>query len=125
MDAQLGKPWKAFVISARGGTPEELLPGKTTEGDPSWSADGGRMVFSRGLPDASESSDLRIMEVKTRQISVILGSRGMFSPRWSPDGRHLAALNFETLSRKLFLFDFQTGKWSEWLTDQDSIQYPA
>jgi Tol biopolymer transport system component len=49
----------------------------------------------------------------------------MFSPRWSPDGRYLAALNLEGISRKLFLYDFQTSKWSEWVSDPDGIGYPA
>lgn len=49
----------------------------------------------------------------------------MFSPRWSPDGRYLAVLDFERLSKKLRLFDFQAGKWSDWLEDPQGIGYPA
>ncbi|MBV9179831.1 MAG: serine/threonine-protein kinase [Acidobacteria bacterium] len=120
-----GKPWKAFVISAQGGTGEALVPEGTTEADPAWSPDGLRMVFSSGLPNLSQDSDIKILDVKTRQISDIPGSRGMFSPRWSPDGRHLAALNFDASSKKLFIFDFQTKKWSDWITDPTGIGYPA
>jgi eukaryotic-like serine/threonine-protein kinase len=123
--SQLGKPWKMFLIPAEGGSSEELLPGDTTEGDPTWSPDGTRIAFSNGLPAGQEKSDLRILDLKTRQVSVIPGSSGKFSPRWSPDGRNLLALNLENISRKLFLFDFQTSKWSEWLTDPESIEYPA
>ncbi|HSC56516.1 MAG TPA: hypothetical protein VLC51_04905, partial [Nitrospira sp.] len=47
MSAQPGKPWKIFVISGQGGTPEELLPQDTSESDPGWSPDGHRLVFSR------------------------------------------------------------------------------
>ena len=122
---QAGKPWKVCLISTQGGTPEELVPGDTTEGDPTWSADGTRIAFSRGLPAGQQQSDIRIMDLKTRQVTVIPDSEGKFSPRWSPDGRYLAALNLENLSKTLFLFDFQTSKWSEWLTDPESIQYPA
>jgi Tol biopolymer transport system component/predicted Ser/Thr protein kinase len=125
MGSEPGKPRKAFVISAQGGTSEELMPGKTMESDPSWSPDGSRIVFSSGLPQASQDADIRIMDVRTRQISALPESHGMFSPRWSPDGRHLAALNFESSSKTLFLFDFQTGKWSQWLTDPELIRYPA
>jgi len=35
----------------------------------------------------------------------------MFSPRWSPDGRYLAAMTSD--SSHLMLFDFQTEKWKE------------
>jgi serine/threonine protein kinase/WD40 repeat protein len=122
---QLGKPWKAFLISAQGGTPEELVPGDTTEGDPTWSADGTRIAFSHGLPAGQRESDIRIFDLKTRQVTSLPGSNGMFSPRWSPDGRYMAALDLENISKKLFLFDFQTGKWSDWVDDPESIQYPS
>jgi len=34
----------------------------------------------------------------------------LFSPRWSPDGRHIAAV---TTHRSLMLFDLSTQKWTE------------
>lgn len=122
---QMGKPWKVFLITPQGGSSEELLPEDTTEGDPTWSADGTRIAFSHGLPAGQRESDIRVMDLKTHQVTTIPGSDGKFSPRWSPDGRYLAALDLENLSRKLFLFDFQTGKWSDWVTDPESIEYPA
>ena len=125
MGSALGKPWKAYVISAQGGSPEELLPGNTTEGDPAFSPDGTRIVFSTGIPLLGEKSAIRIMDVKTRQISTVPGSEGLFSPRWSPDGRYLAALDLEEISKTLRIFDFQTGKWSDWATDPVAVEYPA
>jgi len=125
MGSQLGKPWKAYAISAQGGTPEELLPGNTTEGDPAFSPDGTRIVFSTGEPGAQQKSEIRIMDVGTKQITTVPGSSGLFSPRWSPDGRYLAALDFEEISKTLRIFDFQTGKWSDWTTDPIAVEYPA
>jgi len=125
LSAQIGKPWKMFLIAAQGGTPQELLPTEGVEGDPSWSADGSRIAFSSGLPTANQKSDIRIVDLKTRQVTTIPGSDGKFSPRWSPDGRYLAALNLENLSKTLFLYDFQTEKWTEWINDPDGIGYPA
>ena len=49
----------------------------------------------------------------------------MFSPRWSPDGRYMAALNLENVSKKLLLYDFQSGKWSQWITEPDAVGFPA
>ena len=37
------KPWKIFVISAQGGTPQELLPQDQGETDPTWSPAGKRL----------------------------------------------------------------------------------
>jgi eukaryotic-like serine/threonine-protein kinase len=124
ISAELGRPWKAFIISAQGGTPQELLPSDTAESDPAWSPDGTRFVFSR-LPDTANNSDIRILDLNTHQVSTFPDSTGMFSPRWSPDGRHLAALDFMRNSKVLHLFDFQSGKWSEWAKDPDGIGYPA
>src|SRR5450755_4146378 len=125
MGSALGKPWKAYAIPAQGGTPEQLLPGNTTEGDPAFSPDGTRIVFSTGEPGAQQKSEIRIMDVATKQVTTVPGSSGMFSPRWSPDGRYLAALDFEEISKTLRLFDFQTGKWSDWATDPVFVGYPA
>ena len=63
------------------------------------------------------------MDSQTRQVSPVPGSTAMFSPRWSPDGRYLAAMDLTANSKKLFLFDFQTQKWSDWMTDPDGIAY--
>jgi len=124
MRSQNGKPWKAVVISAQGGTSDELMPGETTEGDPSWSPDGTHIVFSTGLGGVSRQSDIRLMDSKTRQTMAIPGSAGLFSPRWSPDGRYLAALDLQALSQKIVIFDFKAQKWSDWVTDT-AIAYPA
>lgn len=125
MGSQLGKRWKAYTISAQGGTPEQLLPGNTTEGDPAFSPDGTRIVFSTGEPGAQQESEIRIMDVATKQVKTVPGSAALFSPRWSPDGRYLAALDFEETSKTMRIFDFQTGKWSDWTTDPVYVGYPA
>ena len=42
---------------------------------------------------------------------------GFFLPQWSRDGRYLAAVS----DTKLVLFDFKTGKWSDWVTGGDDL----
>src|SRR5262249_37864881 len=39
------------------------------------------------------------------------GSQGLYSPRWSPDGRHISAFTGD--SKKLLVFDNQAQRWSE------------
>jgi Tol biopolymer transport system component len=114
-----------FLVPAQGGTPEELLPKDQVEGDPTWSADGSRIAFSSGLPSPGQKSEIRIVDLKTRQVTTIPDSDNKYSPRWSPDGRYLVALTLENKSKKLFLYDFQTEKWTEWINDPDGIGYPA
>jgi len=50
------------------------------------------------------------VDFKTRQVSTIPGSAGMFSPRISPDGRYITA--FSVGEVKLMLYDTISAKWS-------------
>jgi Tol biopolymer transport system component len=120
---QPGKPWKIFVISAQGGSPEELLPQDTDEVDVSWSPDGKRLAFGRLSRAAAtnDKNDIELLDLNTRQKTILPGSQGFFSPRWSPDGRYISAVTLD--SKHVMLYDFQTQAWSEWLTDNDGINY--
>jgi serine/threonine protein kinase/Tol biopolymer transport system component len=101
---------KLYTIATQGGTPREMITGDPKEEwDPTWSADGTRIAFGSGSTDPN--STILILDVRTNQVSTLPGSRGLFSPRWSPDGRYLVALPFA--SRSLMLFDFATQKWEE------------
>ena len=106
----VGKPGRIYLVSAAGGDPQQLLPeDPEPKQDPDWSPDGGRIIF--GSVPADKNSALRVLDLKTHQVSVVPGSRGLFSPRWSPDGRYIVALPEDSLS--LVLFDFQTHKWAQ------------
>jgi serine/threonine protein kinase len=101
---------KLYMVSADGGTPHEIIPEDVQgEWDPYWSPDGTRIVFS-GTP-SDPNSTIRILDVKTHQISTLPGSKGLFSPRWSPDGRYVVAMPFD--ARGLMLFDFAAQRWEE------------
>jgi len=101
---------KAYTISSDGGQPVELFPGQASEQwDVTWSADGGKICF--GMAPADANAELKLLDLKTHQVSTVPDSKGLFSPRWSPDGRYLAAMPFA--SRSLMLFDFTTQKWQE------------
>jgi Tol biopolymer transport system component len=105
-----GRTPKLYAVSVNGGTPRELIP-EDHQGqlDPNWSPDGTRIVF--GVAPTIPGGAIRILDVGTRQISILPGSNGLFSPRWSPDGRYLAAMPFD--SRNLMLFDFARQSWEE------------
>src|SRR5271155_3446005 len=56
------------------------------------------------------------------QITDIPGSAGMFSPRWSPDGRFIAALS--THVGVLKVCDLETHRWSTILS-HEGIGFPS
>jgi Tol biopolymer transport system component len=101
---------KLYIVANQGGTPHELIAGDPQEEwDPSWSPDGSRIAFASGSTAAS--STILLLDVKANKVSTVAGSKGLFSPRWSPDGRYLIALPFA--SHSLMLFDSSTQKWEE------------
>ena len=46
----------------------------------------------------SGSHDIQIVHLATMQSEIVPGSEGMFSPRWSPDGRWIATLSLDQKS---------------------------
>jgi eukaryotic-like serine/threonine-protein kinase len=99
-----------YVVSADGGSPRKILPeDRHMDGFLTWSPDGHRMVGTSTSPDGKRV--LRILNLDTRQATTIPGSDGLFSPRWSPDGRYVAAASWD--GNHLKIFDFKTQQWSE------------
>jgi Tol biopolymer transport system component len=117
-----GKPWKIAVVSAKGGKPENVLEENRSQIDANWSADGTRIMF--GYLHQETGINIRIVNLKTHEVSDVPGSNGLFSPRWSPDGRYIAALSPDFT--RVMLLDDKTKKWSTWLTEPaGAVSYPA
>lgn len=90
--------------------------------DVNWSADGKKMMF--GYVVAAETLNISMLDVKSHKITTVPGSDGLFSPRWSPDGRYIAALSRDFT--KVMLYDFETKKWSTWFSEAaGSVSYPS
>jgi len=120
LDMEPGNRWKILLLSAEGGAPQEMLAGDLFQADAEWSPDGKHMVYGRR---GKGGPTIQVLEANSKQSSTIPGSQGLFSPRWSPDGRHLIALSND--SRRFVLFDFKTGKWSDWIRGQGTLSYPS
>jgi Tol biopolymer transport system component/predicted Ser/Thr protein kinase len=105
-----GQPWKMYLISSDGGEAEEVMTGI---GDLGWSPDGNSLIFHSGMADFLSTSPraIQLLDLKTRQISTFPGSEGLYSPRWSQDGRYIAALRVG--SETLQILDVRTKRWTE------------
>jgi Tol biopolymer transport system component/DNA-binding winged helix-turn-helix (wHTH) protein len=121
-----GKPAEIFVISRDGGVPQQLIPGdQQEEGVPTWSPDGKHLTFGR-LRYQPDKIDISIVDLQTGQIKTVPGSKGLWSPRWSPHGRYLMALAANAVSfnsKSLLVFDFQANRWKKLL--DSSIEEPV
>ena len=112
MAREHGKVWKIYLVDADGGKPEPVLNEDRNEADPGWSADGESLVFGRE-PDLmgkeSGSHAIGIVDLKNSKVAMVPGSEGLFSPRWSPDGRWIAALSLD--QKTLMIFDVAQQRW--------------
>jgi len=107
-----GNPWKIYLIPSQGGEPQPLTPSEKEQGDPTWSSDGTRLCFGDvpaifGNPVGTES--IHIFDLQTHKLSDLPGSQGLWTSRWSPDGRYIAALTIQ--GQKLKLFDLSANSW--------------
>ena len=116
---------RLMLVSAEGGPTQEALPGdEGSQLDGAWSPDGRRLAFGRLTTGGPQDDDItiQIADLETGQTTPVPGSKGLFSPRWSPDGQHLAALWHDSL--RLLLYDFASQRWRP-LVERTYVGYPA
>jgi len=103
-----GKSWNIYLISSNGGAAQRILPSDQFQMDANWSPDGKSLLFgSLGI----RNGPIYTIDLMTKRVSPLPGSSGFRSPRWSPEGRHIAAITMA--HRTLMLFDLSTQKWTE------------
>src|SRR5579875_546952 len=124
MAREPGKRWTIYTLDADGGPLHVVYPESRSQADPNWSPGGKRIVFGR-LPDlmaeASMPKAIYIFDLVSHRLSKLPGSDGLFSPRWSPDGRYIAALSID--QTRLMLYDLKTRQWKT--LAQQSVADPA
>jgi Tol biopolymer transport system component/DNA-binding winged helix-turn-helix (wHTH) protein len=111
MGLEPGKPWKIYLIDAEGGKLTPAMNEDRNEADPTWSPDGGSIVFGRppGRMDSAQPKAIYELDLATHKTVEIPDSAGLFSPRLSPDGRYIAAMPMD--QRALMLYDRSAGRW--------------
>jgi Tol biopolymer transport system component len=134
------KGTRIYVVSFDGAiqrvtTREDL---KTSDMNPSFSPDGSLVAFDKctwnvNCSDESRSVDapIHVANLKTGLVSSLPGSEGMWTPRWSPNGRFIAGLS--SPGAKLTLYDCQTraqskvsdahASWPAWSWDGKFLFY--
>jgi Tol biopolymer transport system component len=132
-----GEPERLYVVSARGGAVRQLTHGEagsTGDDDGSWSPDGASLVFGAQFGDPSVDDRQRLLletiDVKTQRVSQLPGTQGLWSPRWSPDGRSIAAMGFPN---RIWLYNVETSArtqltnigagWPSWSPDSQCIYF--
>lgn len=114
MAREPGHAWTLYTVSADGGAPTQLINENRNAADPDWSADGKQIVFGR-VTDLMGKEDgdrrLELIDLASHTITALPGSQGLFSPRWSPDGKYISAISLD--QRRLMLYNTATRQWSK------------
>jgi Tol biopolymer transport system component len=121
-----GKHLRIFLARPDGSSPEPITPDDDEQGLPSWSPDSRQLAFGDVPPEfgmATGSEVLHVYDLETRRVTDVPGSRGLWTARWSPDGRYLAALTIDT-QMMLMLHDMKTRVWRA-LPDANHINNPS
>jgi Tol biopolymer transport system component len=63
------------------------------------------------MAEPGHTKAIYVLNLKNNSLSVLPGSEGLFSPRWSPDGRYIAAMPLK--QNMLVVFDFERQSWTE------------
>ena len=113
-----------FLISKDGGSPQALTSDDIRETDPTWSPDGATLAFGHVDDAHPERTFIELYNLKTRQISQLPGSQGIFARRWSPDGRYIIAITVAT-NDMLMLYEVKNQKWPQLDTIVTSFGYIA
>ncbi len=109
-----GALWQVCIISADGGAMRPVLPSSISQGAPTWSPDGQQVMFGELLEPAGKDLNrltIHVVDLKTGKATSLPGSEGLWTARWSPDGRYAAALTAD--SRSIMLYDFKMQAWSK------------
>jgi Tol biopolymer transport system component len=104
--------WNIYVMPAAGGVAEPVLAGDAHHASPTWSPDGNSLAFA-GAPWMSgfspESTAVNIVDLRARQVTAVPSSKGLWAPKWSPDGRYLAAQTTDSFG--IMLYDIGSRQW--------------
>jgi len=123
--------WKQlYLVSADGGEAQALIPNPNYEVAPSWAPDGKTIAFN-DYPFPGHLAGIKVLDLATRQITLMPGSEGFYVPRWSPDGKYMIAVG-QNPSR-IVLYSVQSRTWRDlkkfeapwgwytWLKDSKSV----
>lgn len=111
MSRRPGKEWRAAIISANGGNPEEAAPQGIGQGVPTWSPDGKAIIFGdRVAGNTGPRMNIHYVDLATHKLTDLPNSYGLWSPRWSPNGKYIAAPSFD--GESLAILQWPGTEWT-------------
>ena len=129
--------WRIWLVNADGSNLRPAAPSHAgSQGDPAWTADGKRLIFSNYRFSTGDPRFLESLDIESGQVTKVPGTDGLWSPQSSPDYSRLLAvdsLGSSLHNITLTILDPATGQWKKasdeianfprWAPDNKSIIY--
>jgi dipeptidyl aminopeptidase/acylaminoacyl peptidase len=102
-------PWRIYIYDIETGKTRQASEGEDSQGAPTWSPDGSFISYGGVNCEETHSCAIHRIDLASGRVETLPDSDGLFTARWSPDGRFIAALQLE--QHQLMLFNVKTEKW--------------
>jgi Tol biopolymer transport system component len=127
-----GQSRQIYIVSWDGGALRPVLPKGWEALGADWSPDEYRIVVTMRNQKTHPQYALYLLEPTTAVLKQVRDSQDLVEPRWSPDGRHILAL--DNSKHRLLQYDLRDDQWSEiasggllhapsWSVDGSSIYF--
>jgi Tol biopolymer transport system component len=112
--ARPGSDWQLYTVPANGGKVKPVLFEAASQGVATWSPDGKSLVFGHLVNSGTEKNrhlDIQIVRLADGKTTLLAGSAGLWTARWSPDGQFISAVTED--GHTLKLYDVRERVWSD------------
>jgi len=124
---QADKSWKTYWGDVEGGVWHKIPGPPENKVDPNWSPDGQTILFGQPpayMAEPGVERHLYTFDLRRGKTTVMQDTAGLFSPRWSPDGKYVAAMHADSKGmsvwevtqsgwKPLFSYDVDNPFWSQ------------
>ncbi len=128
--APTGQPARLYLVPFQGGAIRQLTHGEAgPNGDEegNWSPDGHSIIFS--APGGASSLPVKLLDLNSGEIKALPNSEGLWSVRWSPDGRFIAGLGqpqsfiwlYDAATHEKHQLTTITAGWPSWSRDSQWV----
>jgi WD40 repeat protein len=109
--------WRIYLLQLDNGATRQASEGSDSQGAPTWSPDGRFLAYGNVECEHTHACAIHRIDLATGKVQTLSDSDGLFTARWSPDGRSIAA--FHLTRHQLFLFDVKAEKWHKLMDSID------